>query len=179
METTERVRLLVAPLAEDLDVEIYDLEYSGGILRITVDRAGGVDIGTIGRLTRNLSRVLDEEDPVAGEYTLEVSSPGLERALRTSAHYVRSIGEQVAIKTRPGIDGDRRLTGEVVSVDTDADTVTVRPEGAAADDPAAVRVLAITDIERARTVFSWGPAPKPGGAKRPTNPSTKKKAARS
>src|SRR4051812_16484976 len=79
METTERVRLLVAPLAQDLGLEIYDIEYSGGVVRVTVDRPGGVDIGQIGTLTRALSRALDEEDPLPGEYTLEVSSPGLER----------------------------------------------------------------------------------------------------
>ena len=176
METTERVRNLVAPLADDLGLSIYDLEYAGGVLRITVDREGGVDIGTIGRLTKAVNRALDEADPVPGEYTLEVSSPGLERPLRTDAHFARSVGETVAIKTRAGVEGDRRVTGTLVAA---ADgQITVRPEGAA--DPDATRTLAIADIERARTVFAWGPAPKPGGPKgRPSNPSTKKKAARS
>lgn len=175
METTERVRLLVAPLLDDLGLDLYDLEFAGGALRVTVDREGGVDIGAIGKLTRSLNRVLDEADPIPGEYTLEVSSPGLERALRTEAHYVRSVGETVAIKTRPGVEGDRRVTGRLVSV---ADgVITLAPEG---PDPDARRSLAIADIERARTVFSWGPAPRPGGPKAKTGtPSTKKKAARS
>ena len=175
METIERVRLLVAPLAADLGLDIYDLEYAGGVLLITVDREGGVDIGSIGRLTKAINRALDEADPVSGEYTLEVSSPGLERPLRTEAHYARSIGESVAIKTRAGTEGERRMTGTLLAVD--GDQITIRPEGI---DPDATRTLAIADIERARTVFAWGPAPKPGGPKgRPTNPSTEKKAAQS
>ena len=175
MDTTDRVRALAAPLAEDLGLELYDLEFAGGVLRVTVDRAGGVDIDQIGRLSRSLSRALDDADPVPGEYTLEVSSPGLERPLRTAAHYARSVGETVAVKTRPGVEGDRRVTGTLVAAD-DA-TITIRPDDAVA--PGATRTLAIADVERARTVFSWGPAPRPGGPKGRTTPSTKKKAARS
>ena len=172
MDTAERIRSLVAPLVE-APTELYDVEFSGGILRVTVDQpAGGVDIGMIGRLTRAISNLLDEEDPIAGEYTLEVSSPGLERPLRRPEHFTRAVGSTVAVKARAGIDGDRRIKGALVAAD--ADTITIQPEGTGPDE---VRTLALTDVEKARTVFEWGPAPKPG---HPTTSSSKqKKAARS
>lgn len=179
MDTTTRVRLLVEPLVADADVSLYDLEYAGGVLRITVTKDGGVDIGTIGKLTRKISNMLDEEDPMPGEYTLEVSSPGLERALRTPEHFAGAVGSTVALKTRPGVEGDRRIKGVLVSV-TDG-FATIAPADAA---PGATRVIALDDLERARTVFEWGPAPKPGAGSKPGAPpksssSAKKKAAKS
>ena len=63
MDAVERVRQLVAPLLAEAEVDLYDLEFAGGVLRITVDRAGGVDIGTIGSLTRSVSRAIDDVDP--------------------------------------------------------------------------------------------------------------------
>jgi ribosome maturation factor RimP len=180
MDTTTRVRLLVAPLVEASDATLYDLELANGVLRVTVDRPGGVDIGTIGSLTREISRMLDVEDPIAGQYTLEVSSPGLERPLRTAEHWAGAVGSLVNVKTRAGVDGDRRI--KAVVLEAGPDTVTLAPEGA---DPGVTRVLAIDDVERARTVFEWGPAPKPGSPKKPGSPSTsgtpssKKKAAKS
>jgi len=178
METAERIRLLVAPLLEDVDAELYDLEFTGGVLRVTLDREGGVDMGVIGSFTRSLSRLLDETDPISSAFTLEVSSPGLERPLRTPEHFARAVGELVSVKTRPGLDGERRFKATVVAVDGDA--VTLLPEGA---EPDQARTLDLADLERVRTIFEWGPAPKPGGPKpakpgTPTSPSAKKKAAK-
>lgn len=173
METAERIRLLVAPLIDDTTAELYDITYAGGVLQITVDQPGGVDIGVIGRLTRAISRLLDETDPIASAFTLEVSSPGLERPLRTAEHFTRAVGETISVKTQPGVDGERRFKAVVVGAD--AETVDLAP----VDDPAGEsRRLRLHDIERARTIFEWGPAPKPGGPKpgRPgTSPSAKKK----
>jgi ribosome maturation factor RimP len=170
METVERIRLLVAPLLAEAEVELYDLEYTGGILKVTIDRPGGVDVGTVGSVTREVSRALDEADPIAGAFTLEVSSPGLERALRTPEHFARSVGETILVKARAGVEGDRRLKGKVLSAD--AHGITIDPAEPPAGPP---RSLAYDEIERARTVFEWGPAPKPGA--RTTNRSTEKKAA--
>lgn len=179
MDTTTRVRLLIEPLVDEAGVALYDLEYTGGVLRITVQRDGGVDIGVIGKLTRDISRMLDEEDPMPGQYTLEVSSPGLERALRTPEHFAGAVGSVVALKTKPGVEGDRRVKGTLVSVE--GTTATVAPSDAA---PGRTRVLELDDIERARTVFEWGPAPKPGSGSKPgaapkSSSSAKKKAAKS
>ncbi|CAN5571423.1 ribosome maturation factor RimP [soil metagenome] len=176
METAERIRLLVAPLLEDVDADLYDIEFTGGVLKITLDREGGVDMGAIGSFTRAVSRMIDETDPISSAFTLEVSSPGLERPLRTAEHFARSVGEVVNVKARPGLDGERRFKATIVAVD--GDDVTLLPEGAG---PGQTRVLALHDIERARTIFEWGPAPKPGGPKAgapKTSPSAKKKAAK-
>ena len=168
MDTTERVRALVLPVIDEHDVDLYDLELAGGTLRITVDREGGVDLGAIGSITRAVSQLIDEHDPIAGASTLEVTSPGLERPLRTPAHFVRAVGETVNVKTRPGVEGDRRLKGEITAADDD--TVTIRP-----DDGGEPRTLAHDQIEKARTVFDWGPTPKPGSGR--TTPSSEQKKA--
>lgn len=169
MDIAERVRGIVEPLLDDLGLEIYDIEHGGGLLKVVVDvtrtdaeggREGGVDMEAIGEITRRVSRALDEHDPISGHYTLEVSSPGLERTLRTPAHFVGAVGEKVSIKTVPSYDGERRLTGVIAAADDDG--VVVRTEAAPTDD---LR-LAYDDIERARTVFEWGPAPKPGKQKK-------------
>lgn len=175
MDTAERMQLLIAPLLSDADVTLYDLEFAGGVLKITVDRPGGVDIGVVGSLTRAVSRLIDDTDPIPGQFTLEVSSPGLERPLRTPEHFARSVGELVSIKTRAGVPGERRDKGTLVSVDDHG--ITIAPVDA---EPGATRQLGFDDLERARTVFEWGPAPKPGGPKPggpKTSPSAKKKKA--
>lgn len=150
MSTADRVQLLVAPILEAEGLELYDLELDGGVLRVLVDREGGADIDAVARVARALSRSLDEHDPIDGHYTLEVSTPGLERPLRTAAHFARAVGDSVKVKTRPGTEGDRRLEGVITAADEDAVTV---------EDPAAgARTVRYEDIERARTVFVWGPA---------------------
>jgi len=159
MSVPERVRAIVEPLVAAQDLELFDLEQAGPVLRVTVDKEGGVDMKLIAATTRAISRALDEHDPIAGQYTLEVSSPGLERPLRTPAHFAWAVGRQVSIKTVPSHPVGRRLSGTITAA-TD-DTVTV-----ARDEPVGDTVtLALADIEKARTTFEWGPAPKPGGPK--------------
>lgn len=170
MDTIERVRVLILPEISEHDADLYDLEFTGGVLRVTVDKAGGVDLGVIGSLTRAISRLIDEHDPIQGAFTLEVTSPGLERPLRTAEHFARAVGEKVNVKTRAGVDGDRRFTGVIEAAD--ADGITILPEGG---EP---RRLSVDQIEKARTVFDWGPAPKPGKGPTPSSPSAKKKAAK-
>jgi ribosome maturation factor RimP len=153
--TTERVAALVAPLLEDLDVEIYDVEQAGGTLRVMLDRPGGIDLELISEATRRISRAFDEQEPVAGSYTLEVSSPGLERRLRTTEHFERAVGSPVAVKTRVDIEGERRFNGTITSVDAGKVTLTME-DGTTCS-------FAVADVDKARTVFNWGPTPKQGG----------------
>ena len=147
--TIERVRDLALPILADLGLELYDLEYVGGVVRITIDRPGGVDLGAISSVTRMVSRELDHADPLPGEYTLEVSSPGLERVLRTPAHYEGALGTTVSVKTQPFVDGERRVQGVLEQVDDTGIVV-------------AGRRLEYGDIDKARTVFEWGGEPKGG-----------------
>ena len=150
MSTALRVEHLVAPLLEAAGMRLYDLELAGGVLRVLVERDGGADIDALSDVARQLSRALDEHDPIEGHYTLEVSTPGLERPLRTATHFRGALGSEVKVKTKPGADGDRRVDGTVTQADDDTVTVT------SADGSA--RTLRYDDIERARTVFVWGPA---------------------
>jgi ribosome maturation factor RimP len=172
MSVPERVRALIEPLVAAQDLELFDLEQAGPVLRVTVDKAGGVDMKAIAATTRAISRALDEHDPIAGQFTLEVSSPGLERPLRTPAHYAWAVGKQVSVKTVPNHPAGRRLAGTVTAATDESVTV-------ALDEPVGESItLPFDEIEKARTTFEWGPAPKPGGPKNtPTSTSkpTKKK----
>ena len=150
MTSAPRVEPLVTPVLDAAGLELYDLELAGGVLRVLVDCEGGADIDVIAQVARALSRALDEHDPIEGRYTLEVSTPGLERPLRTAAHFRGALGSEVKVKTRPGVEGERRVEGTVTQADDDAVTIT--------DAAGATRTLRYDDIERARTVFVWGPA---------------------
>jgi ribosome maturation factor RimP len=155
----ERVREIVEPLLERQSLTVYDIELSGSQLRITVDAPEGVDLEAIAHATRLISIGLDEHDPVPSKYTLEVSSPGLERPLRTPAHFAGAVGVTVSVKTNARVDGERRIKGTLVTADDEGVTV-------------GEHTLRYDEIEKARTVFEWGPAPKPGK----TKPAAKTKA---
>ena len=91
-----RVRELVEPIASDLQLDLYDIEQRGATLRITLDApaasGGNVDLDQLALATRLISREFDHHDPIPGKYTLEVTSPGVERTLRTPAHFQREVG---------------------------------------------------------------------------------------
>jgi ribosome maturation factor RimP len=159
--TLRAVQALVTPIVTDLKLDLYDLEFRGGTLRVTLDTPpgsdGGVDLDTLALATRLISRELDHHDPVPGHYTLEVTSPGLERTLRTPAHFARELGKTVALRLRDiGVGGERRVHGVLIAA-TDTD-VSIR-----VDDSLDEKVVPYDHIDRAKTVFVWGPQPKPGG----------------
>ncbi|HZQ86429.1 MAG TPA: ribosome maturation factor RimP [Acidimicrobiales bacterium] len=149
MSVAEAVRRVVEPLLAEQGLECFDIEFSGGRLVVMADRPGGVDLEALTEATRVISAALDRADPVPGRYVLEVSSPGLERRLRTPEHFRRSSGSTVSLKLLPDAEPPRRLKGRLEAVSDDGISV----DG---------RLIAFTDIERAHTVFEWGPSPKPG-----------------
>src|SRR5690242_15869315 len=100
MSTADRVRDLIEPLVTASGNELVDVEHGPGLLRVYVDREGGIDLDALTSLSEQLSDLLDLEDPIPGRYTLEVSSPGLERNLRTPAQYQRFVGSKVSVKTK-------------------------------------------------------------------------------
>ena len=143
------------PAVVAVGLELVDVEQKAGVLQVTVDREGGVDLEALTDANRAVSTVLDELDPIPGRYSLEVSSPGIERPLRTPAHFAKAIGTTVTVKTRPQVPGERRLQGTLVASDDEG--FSLAADGS--DEP--VR-LAYCDIDRARTVFVWGGQDTPG-----------------
>jgi ribosome maturation factor RimP len=152
---------LIESVLASSDLELVDVQSGAGLLRVTVDRPGGVDLDTLSGLNRAISAALDREDPMpGGRYTLEVSSPGVERPLRSPEQFRRFVGAGVSVKTRPGTEGERRLAGQLA----DADGAGIVIVGAGL--PEGGRRLAYDDIERARTIFEWGPTHSEDGARR-------------
>jgi len=157
----QKVRALVDPIATDLELDIYDIEQRGGTLRVTLDTRAGtpgsVDMEQLSLATRLISRELDHADPVPGRYTLEVTSPGVERTLRTPAHFQREVGKTVNVRLANVDAEQRRLEGLLIAADERTATIRVEAAGEAVD-----HTVDIDSIDRARTVFVWGPQPKPG-----------------
>jgi len=142
----------LGPLVASLGLELYDVEFAGGTLSVVVTRPGGVDLETLAQTNRAVSEWLDASDPIAGRYTLDVSSPGLERRLRTRTHFEGAVGEVVKLRERRTDQPTRRLEGTLIEVDEH--TVTLR------DHELGDVTVALDAVERARTVFEWG-TPKP------------------
>jgi ribosome maturation factor RimP len=142
----------ITPLLGTMGLELYDLELAAGTLRVTVTREGGVDLDTLAVASSTLSGWLDEHDPMTGRYTLEVSSPGLERRLRTPEQFKGAVGETVTLRITPEGAAAERVTGTLE---------TATDEGLELATESGPRRARYEEVERARTVFVWGPTPKP------------------
>jgi ribosome maturation factor RimP len=152
-ETTDLTGAL-SPVVEGHGLELVDVELQGSQLTVFVDREGGVGLDDLGDVTKEVSATLDQIDPLPGRYTLTVSSPGLERRLRTPAHFARAVGETITVRVDAGTAEVRRLTGTLASADDTGCILT------GADVPGGEERISYEQIERARTVFEWGPAPR-------------------
>jgi ribosome maturation factor RimP len=156
---TDTISTMLAPILADLKLELYDLDFNGGILKVTIDtpagQAASVDIDQIALVTRLLGRELDHnEDAVPGRFTLEVTSPGLERVLRTAHHFNREVGKEVTVRFTSEFNGRRRLAGLLVAA-TDT-TASVRIA-----DTAETIEFPLSIVDKAKTVFVWESQPKP------------------
>lgn len=158
----QRVRGIVEPITSDLELDLYDLEQRGGTLRITLDTPpnspAGLDMDKLALATRLISREMDHQDPMPGKYTLEVTTPGVERTLRLPYHFQREIGKTVSIRLADTTAAERRFEGELIAADETTATVLVSAGGETTE-----RIVQIDSIDRAHTVFVWGPQPKPAG----------------
>jgi ribosome maturation factor RimP len=108
---------MVAPVIEGLRLELVDLELLGSgsrtVLRIYVDEKGGVDLERCADASRAVSDVLDRKDPIGSRYTLQVSSPGIDRPLRTERDFIRNVGRNVAVTVE--VNGIRqKIDGRIV-----------------------------------------------------------------
>ena len=106
---------LLTPVINDLGYEVWDVEYvreaAEWFLRITIDSPEGIDIDDCEKVHRAIDPVLDDADPIDDSYRLEVSSPGLERDIRTDAHFTACIGEKIEVRLFANLDGKKVHTG--------------------------------------------------------------------
>jgi len=137
---------LLQPVVAGLGYELWELEYSPGrgnaLLRVYIDTTAheGITVEDCERVSRAISDVLDEADPIPGNYTLEVSSPGLERPLRTARHFAPYVGEQVFVETVHVVDERRRFKGVLAAAG---------PESIEVDVEGRRHVLPLTGIRKA------------------------------
>ncbi|HEX3843557.1 MAG TPA: ribosome maturation factor RimP [Steroidobacteraceae bacterium] len=117
----ERLIALIEPLIGRLGYELVDLEQTSGrgsaVVRLFIDSSAGVGLTDCERVSREVSALLDVEDPIPTAYALEVSSPGFDRVLRTQAHFARFVGSRIAVELAAPREGRRRYTGTLLSVD--------------------------------------------------------------
>jgi len=147
----EALLRLLEPEVAALGCELVELEFhphrGGGLLRLYIDRADGVSVEDCEAVSRRVSATLDVADPIAGEYTLEVSSPGFDRPLRTRAHFVRFTGGRVKVESHLPRAGRRRWTGRLVAVGEAG--VTLEVDGEPVE-------LGLNEIKTARLVPEFG-----------------------
>ncbi len=147
----ERVRAVAAPLAEAEGCELVAVQYQreggGWVLRVFLDKPGGVTLDDCQRVSRQLGDLLDVEDPIEHTYTLEVSSPGLERPLVGEADFARFAGRLVRLQTEAPVEGQRRFRGRLLGL----------AEGAVRLELEGGRQVAIPHgaVERANLVVEW------------------------
>ncbi len=180
----DHIAALLAPTVTALGLELLGVEFRGGsgVLRVYIDVPGtDVAAGTVGvddceRVSREISALLDVEDPIPGHYTLEVSSPGIDRPLFTGAQFLRFTGEQAKVQLRLPQDGRRRVQGRILAAEGAEMTLDVEGAGP--------MTIALENIEQARLVPDWAalgyaPKPQPGHgpvARKTPKPTNKPKA---
>ena len=154
------IAALLAPTVEALGLDLLGAEYlpspGGAVLRLYIDRPGadaadpsqGVTIEDCEAVSREVSAQLDVEDPISGNYTLEVSSPGVDRLLFNASQFARFIGQRAKVGLKRPQDGRRRLQGTIVAVDAGAGTVAFDVDGTSMSVVAA-------NIDKARLVPDW------------------------
>lgn len=125
----ERLTEMLAPSVEDLGYELVGVEYiragKHSTLRVYIDQEAGILVDDCAAVSRQVSAIMDVEDPITNEYTLEVSSPGMERPLFTASQYAAFVGEEVKIQLRMPIQNRRRWKGVISSVDGEIISVSV------------------------------------------------------
>ena len=144
------------PVCVDAGYELVDIEYkqsgAGALVRIYIDypveSGKSISFDECTTLSREVSALLDVEDPIATHYDLEVSSPGIDRPLRTPAHFRRFIGSNVKVHMRQGLDGRNNFKGLLVSVSDDDSSITVDIDDTHFELP-------LADLSSARLIPDW------------------------
>ena len=118
----EQLKELLAPVVEDLGYTLWGVQYlqgRGAVLRLFIDHDDGINVDDCALVSHEVSGVLDVEDPIPGDYNLEVSSPGLDRPLFELSHFERYQGESVQLALLAPVAGKRKMTATLVAVDGD------------------------------------------------------------
>jgi len=148
--TIDAIIDVIEPFLEHEGYELVDAEFKneqrGWVLRVYVDKEGGVNIDDCAGLSREMGNLLDVEDVIPQKYSLEVSSPGLSRPLRKKEHFDRVVGEQIKVKTHMPIEGQRNFKAKLVSVSED--TITVEDERKDTE-------IDISNIEKASLIYKY------------------------
>ena len=146
--SVEKVTQLIEPTVQALDLELWGVEHASqgkySVLRIFIEREAGVTIDDCERVSRQASAIFDVEEPIAGEYTLEVSSPGIDRLLFTPQQFQRYRGEEVSVRMRTPVDGRRKFKGTLTDVVDDI--IHIQVDGSDFELPHG-------DIEKANIVY--------------------------
>ena len=144
------VRELVTPVADEQQITLWDVEFvregAEMVLRITIDKKGGVGLDDCEKFHRAASDLLDEADPIEGSYRLEVSSPGIERTLTRPEHFEAMMGSDVEVKLYAPIDGVKMFLGKLAGADGESVTFEIDGESV---------TLAREKIARVKTVFAF------------------------
>lgn len=138
---------LLEPVAESLGYELVWVQLAGEgrdlVVRVYIDGPDGIGLEDCERVSREVSALMDVEDPISGNYTLEVSSPGLDRPLVKPQHFDDAVGSEIKVRLGPHIDGRKRFRGRLEGRTGEAIDITVDGEA---------HRLALADIESARLV---------------------------
>ena len=148
-----RIWEVVGPVAVGEGMEVVDIEFrrevgrGGRVLRVFIDKVGGPTLDDLTRVSRRLGEVLDEGVEFDGPYTLEVSSPGINRALKKLEHFAAFVGQRIRVHTREPINGRKMFLGPLKEVQ--ADGIVMQQDGVE------VRI-ALASIDKANYEHDWG-----------------------
>ena len=146
-----RIEQMIKPAIGALGFELVGVEHvpqgRHSMLRIYIDHQDGITPDNCAEVSRQVSAVLDVEDPIHGEYTLEVSSPGIERPLFTLEQCAKFIGQRVDVRLHLPVDGRRHFKGELITVEDDELTIELN------DDESLTCTM--DDIDKAKLIPKW------------------------
>jgi ribosome maturation factor RimP len=156
---TETLTAIIEPVVESFDLQLWGLQYAGqghhALLRIFIDGENGVGVDDCAKVSRQLGAVLDVEDPISGKYTLEVSSPGLDRSLFALKQYAAYVGSTIKLKLNAASaakDKRKKMKATLLSVDEDAQTLQVNMQGDGEDE---IITIDFINIDKANIVGDY------------------------
>ena len=151
MGALEEVKGLAEAVTRRRSLTLWDVEMGGqpgrAVIKVYVEGSDGVDLDTVAEVSEEISRGLDLKDPIQGRYTLEVSSPGLERTLREPRHFRMTEGKKVVLKTRERLVGDSHRIEATIATAGDSEVELELDDGKV--------LVPYEQIKSARTVFEW------------------------